>query len=73
VKAADGGTIGAVEYEEIRAEAKHGRIVALDALRIEYEATLSKGDRTGEVTVASDGKVVEGPKWFKAGQDDDED
>jgi hypothetical protein len=31
VKAADGGTIGAVEYEEIRAEARHGRIVALDA------------------------------------------
>ena len=34
---------------------------------------MSKGDRTSEVTVASDGKLLEGPKWFKAGEDDDED
>jgi hypothetical protein len=73
VKAADGGTIGAVEYEEIRAEARHGKIVALDTIRIEYEAVFTKGDRTGEVTVANDGKIVEGPTWFKPGEDDDED
>jgi hypothetical protein len=73
VKAADGGTIGAVDYEEIRAEARHSKIVALDTIRIEYEAVFTKGDRTGEVTVANDGKIVEGPKWFKPGEDDDED
>jgi uncharacterized membrane protein YkoI len=65
--AAAGATIKHIEKSEVRAEIKKegekGTIVKLASPRYVYEAELAKGEQKGEVQVAPDGKVVEGPKW----------
>ena len=65
--AAAGATIGQVEKSEVRAEIKKsgdkGTLVKLATPRYVYEAELVKGEQKGEVQIAPDGKVVEGPKW----------
>ena len=69
-KAAPGATIKQLERSEVRAEIKKegekGTIVKFDSPKYVYEAELVKGERRGEVQVAPDGKVIEGPKWNKA-------
>jgi hypothetical protein len=66
-KAAAGATIKQIEKSEVRAETKKegekGTLVKLASPRYVYEAELVKGEQRGEVQVAPDGKVVEGPKW----------
>ncbi len=66
-KAAAGATIKQIEKSEVRAEIKKegetGKIVKLATPRYVYEAEFVKGDQRGEVEVAPDGQVVEGPKW----------
>ncbi len=66
-KAAAGATIKQVEKSEIRAEVVEkggtGTIVKLAAPKYVYEAELVQGAKRGEVQVAPDGKIVEGPKW----------
>jgi uncharacterized membrane protein YkoI len=68
-KAAAGASVGQVERSEVRAEIKEtagkGAIVKLAAPKYVYEAELVKGEAKGEVQVAPDGQVVEGPKWAK--------
>jgi Putative beta-lactamase-inhibitor-like, PepSY-like len=68
-KAAAGATVGQVEKSEVRAEIKKdgekGAIVKLAAPKYVYEAELVKGEVKGEIQVAPDGQVVEGPKWAK--------
>lgn len=65
--AAAGATITQVEKSEVRAEIKKegekGTLVKLASPRYVYEAELVKDGQKGEVQVAPDGKVVEGPKW----------
>jgi predicted heme/steroid binding protein len=66
-KAALGATIKQVEKSEVRAEIKKedkkGTIVKLAAPQYVYEAELAKNGQTGEIQVAADGTVIEGPKW----------
>ena len=66
-KSAAGATIGEVEQSEVRAEIKKlgekGTIVKLSPPKYVYEAELAKDGKKGEVQVAPDGKVVEGPRW----------
>lgn len=67
LKAAAGAKVGRLEKSEIRAEIKKvgekGTIVTLAAPKYVYEAELVQGEKRGEVQVAPDGKIVEGPKW----------
>jgi hypothetical protein len=73
LKAAAGAKIGQLERSEVRAEIKtengKGTIVRLPAPKYVYEAELIQGEKRGEVQVAPDGKIVEGPKW---GADEEE-
>ena len=73
LKAAAGAKIGQLEKSEVRAEIKTvgeaGKIVKLDPPQYVYEAELVQGEKRGEVQVAPDGKIVEGPKW---GADEEE-
>lgn len=66
-KAAAGATIQKVEKSEVRAEirkeSEKGTIVKLATPKYVYEAELVQGEKRGEVQVAPDGKIVEGPKW----------
>jgi len=66
-KAAAGATIKQVERSEVRAELDKaggkGTIVKLASPKFVYEAELAMGEKRGEVQVAPDGTVVEGPKW----------
>jgi hypothetical protein len=66
-KAAAGATIQQVEKSEVRAEIKKegekGTIAKLVPPKYVYEAELAKDGKKGEVQVAPDGKIVEGPKW----------
>jgi hypothetical protein len=68
-KAAVGANIKQIEKSEVRAEIKKegekGIIVKLASPRYVYEAEMEKGGQMGEVQVAPDGQVVEGPKWAK--------
>ncbi|TRZ87878.1 hypothetical protein D4R89_09020 [bacterium] len=68
-KAATGAAIKQVERSEVRAEIRKegekGTVVKLASPRYVYEAELVKGEHKGEVQVAPDGKVIEGPKWNK--------
>ena len=72
LKAASGAKIQQLEKSEVRAEitkaGEKGTIVKLAAPKYVYEAELVQGEKRGEVQVAPDGKIVEGPKW---GADDE--
>ena len=61
------GEIEQLEKSEVRAEIKtdggKGAIVKLAAPKYVFEAELIQGKERGEVQVAPDGKIVEGPKW----------
>jgi len=65
--AAPGATIKRLEKSEVRAEISKegamGKIVKLAAPKHVYEAELTEGQKRGEIQVAPDGKIVEGPKW----------
>jgi urate oxidase len=65
VKAAEGATIKQLAKIEIRCETKDGKIVKLDKAKLNFEAELTKGDQTGEVTVDDQGNIVEAVKWEK--------
>ena len=75
-KAAAGAEIKQIEKSEVRAEIKKegekGTLVKLASPRYVYEAELVKGEQKGEVQVAPDGKVVEGPKWNKEKAEEEE-
>ena len=75
-KAAAGAEIKQIEKSEVRAEIKKegekGTLVKLASPRYVYEAELVKGEQKGEVQVAPDGKVVEGPKWNKEEAEEEE-
>ncbi len=67
LKAAEGITILRLEKSEIRAEIRvegdKGKVHKLDIPKYVYEAELKKGDQTGEIEVAADGKIIEPLKW----------
>ena len=67
LKAVAGAKVGQLEKSEIRAEIKKdgekSAIVKLAAPKYVYEAEVIQGEKTGEVQVAPDGKIVEGLKW----------
>jgi hypothetical protein len=73
LKAAGAAKIGQIEKSEIRAEIKkdgeNGAIVKLATPKYVYEAELVDGEKRGEVQVAPEGAIVEGPKW---GEDEEE-
>jgi uncharacterized membrane protein YkoI len=73
LKAASGAKIAQLERSEVRAEIKtengKGMIVRLAAPKFVFEAELVQGEKRGEVQVAPDGRIVEGPKW---GADEEE-
>jgi hypothetical protein len=52
-----------LEKSEVHSEIAGGRIVRFSRFKYLYEAELVKKGQTGEVTVAPDGTIVEGPKW----------
>jgi hypothetical protein len=66
-KASEGARIKELEKSEVRAEIKKegekGKVIKLARPRYVYEAELVKGDRTGEIQVAADGRVIEALKW----------
>jgi len=70
-KATEDATIKQIEKSEVRAEIKKegekGKIIKLDSPRYVYEAELVKGDQTGEIEVAADGKIIEALKWNTKG------
>jgi len=76
-KAAQGAKIKQLEKSEVRAEIKiegeKGKIVKLATPKYVYEAELVKGNKTGEIQVAPDGKVVEALKWESEGSNGKED
>jgi len=67
--AAADSKIEEVEKVEIRAEIKKAeagkpaQLVKLETAKVVYEAELKKDGKEGEITVASDGKVVEPLEW----------
>jgi hypothetical protein len=73
LKAAAGAKITQLEKSEVRAEIRkegeQGTIVKLNPVKYVFEAELIQGEKRGEVQVAPDGKIVEGPKW---GADEEE-
>jgi hypothetical protein len=68
-QAADGGIATRYEKVDVRAEAREGdgalKLIKLDKFKTAYEAELSKGDQQAEVTVATDGTVLQRVKWEK--------
>jgi hypothetical protein len=58
-----GAKIVRLEKAEVHSEIADGKIVKLPQFKYLYEAELVKKGQTGEVTVAPDGTIVEGPKW----------
>jgi uncharacterized membrane protein YkoI len=71
-KAAVGARIRQVSKSEVHAELKEGKIVKLTNLKYVYEADLQKGKRWAEVEVASDGRLIEAPRWRQAGAEEKE-
>jgi hypothetical protein len=73
VAAAGAAKIAQLEKSEIRAEIRRegekATIVKLTSPQYVYEAELIQGEKRGEVQVAPDGRIVEGPKW---GADEEE-
>jgi hypothetical protein len=57
-KAAEGGKIGRIEKIDISYETKDGKAVKLPKPVTHYAAEITKGDKTSEVVVTSDGKRV---------------
>ena len=66
-RAAAGARIKQIEKSEVRAEiqmeGKKGKIVKLASYKHVYEAELVRANKSGEVQVDAEGKIVEGPKW----------
>lgn len=52
-----------LEKSEVHSEIAGEKIVKLPQFKYLYEAELLRKGQTGEVTVAPDGSIVEGPKW----------
>jgi uncharacterized membrane protein YkoI len=75
-KGAPGATIKRLEKSEVRAEIKKegekGTIVKFGSPKYIYEAELEKGEQKGEIQVAPDGTIVEGPKWNWEGAEEKE-
>ena len=70
-KATEGATVRQLEKSEVRAEIKKegekGKVVKLVSPKYVYEAELVKGNQTGEIQVATEGKVIEALKWNTKG------
>ena len=62
-KAAAGATIGDIMRTDITYEAENGAVTKLPKPDTEYTAELKSGGKTGEVTVGSDGTVVDPVSW----------
>jgi uncharacterized membrane protein YkoI len=70
--AAEGGKVEEVKKEEIRAEAKDGKITKLGAAKVVYEAEIEKGNQEGKIAVDAGGAIVEPLKWKDKGNEDKE-
>ena len=63
LKAAEGATKGRTERIEISHQTKDGKAVKLPKPVTHYAMEMTKGDKSAEIIVDSDGKVLEEPKW----------
>jgi hypothetical protein len=62
-KAAAGAKIGTIQRTDIAYEAENGAVNKLPAPESEYTAELTKGGKSGEATVASDGTMDDPVSW----------
>jgi hypothetical protein len=62
-KAAAGAKIGQIHRIDITHDAENGAVTKLPTPEVEYSAELTKGGKSGEVTVGSDGTVDEPVSW----------
>ena len=62
-KAAAGAKVGQIMRVDITHEAENGVVTKLPTPDSEYTAELTSGKKTGEVTVGSDGTVVDPVSW----------
>src|SRR3954471_905642 len=62
-KVAEGGKVKQTDKVSISYEVKDGKIIKLDKMRTQYEASVTKGDQTEDVIVDESGKIIEEPKW----------
>ena len=62
-KAAAGAKIGQIMRIDITHDAENGVVTKLPTPDTEYTAELTSGKKTGEVTVGSDGTVVDPVSW----------
>jgi hypothetical protein len=62
-KAAAGAKIGTIQRTDIAYEAENGAVNKLPAPESEYTAELTKGGKSGEVTVAADGTMDDPVSW----------
>lgn len=64
--AARGAKIRQIECVQISHQTKDGKVIELPAQTTQYEAEMAKGRQKAEVTVGSDGIVVEPAVWRDA-------
>ena len=62
-KVAEGAKMKRIERVEISYETKDGKAVKLPKPVTRYAVEMTKGDKTAEIVVDPDGKVVESPQW----------
>jgi hypothetical protein len=62
-RAGRGAKFGRIERIDIEYDTADGKVVKLAKPTTRYAAEMSKGGRHTEIIVASDGSVVEAPKW----------
>jgi hypothetical protein len=63
LKAAEGATRGRTERIEISHQTRDGKAVKLPKPATHYAMEMTRGDRSAEIVVDSDGKVIEEPNW----------
>ena len=62
-KAAEGATMGRTEKIEVSYELKDGKAIKLPKPVMRYAVEMKKGDKSAEIIVDAQGKIVEAPKW----------
>jgi len=61
--AAEGATMKRIEEIHISYQTKDGKVIKLPKTVMNYAVEMTKGDKSAEIVVDPDGKVLEEPKW----------